>query len=79
MRWTPPALAKEYGVSPDKVLTWIHTGELRALNIATRPTGRPRYVIDQAAVADFEAKRTTATPKPARRRKQRPVDVIEFF
>ena len=39
-RLTPPQIAQRYGVSPDKVLRWIRTGELKARpNLATRLGG----------------------------------------
>ena len=72
---TPPMLAKRYGIHPDKVLTWINNGELRAFNAATAKDGRPRYLIDEDDVAAFEQSRSTVqtpTPKPAPR-KRRPV------
>jgi excisionase family DNA binding protein len=78
---TPPELAKQYGVSPDKVLAWIRAGELRAINVATRLGGRPRYRISEEDLAAFEARRA-ARPSPKRQRPARPReanDVIEFF
>jgi hypothetical protein len=32
---TPPQLARENGVSPDKVHAWIRSGKLQAINVAT--------------------------------------------
>jgi hypothetical protein len=77
---TPPELAAEYGIEPAKVLAWIKSGELRAVNIATKPTGRPRYRIDRADVLVFEQRRVAGPPaaKSGRRRRQDP-GVIEFF
>jgi excisionase family DNA binding protein len=54
---TPPELARRWGVSSDKVRAWIESGELRAINLATRPSGRPRYRIDLADVLAFEQRR----------------------
>lgn len=77
---TPPELAAQLGVSVDKILTWIHSGELRAVNLATRLGGRPRFRIDPADVAEFENRRVARpipkTPKPRRRPCH---DLIEFF
>ena len=77
---TPPQVAERFGVSPDKVRAWIASGELAATNVATRPSGRPRWRISAAALAAFEAARQgeRPTPKPRRRRKRQP-DVIQFF
>jgi hypothetical protein len=77
---TPPEIARLWGLSPEKVLTWIKTGELRALNAATRTGGRPRFLVDRADLAEFERRRTVApNSKATRRRKRRMNDVIEFF
>lgn len=78
--WTPPELASEWGVSPDKILGWIRSGELPAMNLATTQAGRPRYRIDQAGIETFQRRRAnqSPTPKPTRRQKSS-ADVIEFF
>jgi excisionase family DNA binding protein len=76
---TPPELAARWGISPDKILAWIKSGELRAIDASTRRGGRPRYLIDQADVAAFEAARA-ATAAPVRARK-RPAGtgITEYF
>ena len=58
-KFTPPELARRYGVEPCKVIAWIRSGELRALNVATRATGRPRYLIGEEDIARFEQGRST--------------------
>jgi excisionase family DNA binding protein len=79
-RLTPPQLARQLGVSPDKIVGWIRSGELRAVNIAANPKGRPRYIIDPKDVEAFEARRSIhKTPSVPRRRKRTSDDVIEFF
>ena len=80
---TPPELAARLGVKADKVVAWIRSGELRALNAATKPGGRPRWLIDEADVAAFEARRA-AQPVPrctGRTPRRRPAEagVIEFY
>jgi len=52
-----PFLAKEWGVSAAKITAFIRAGELRAINVATRADQRPRYLIDRADIAAFEASR----------------------
>jgi excisionase family DNA binding protein len=75
---TPPQIAARLGVSPDKVLAWIKSRELRAFNAATRPYGRPRWLVDEADLADFERRRSAVpTSAPSRQRKQS--DIIQFF
>jgi hypothetical protein len=78
---TPPQLAKEWGLAPEKILTWIKTGQLQAINVATSPGGRPRFLIDRADVAAFELTRTVVTPPTprSRPRRRKSPDVIEFF
>jgi hypothetical protein len=77
---TPPEVAQRFGIDPAKVLAWIRSGELRAMNAATTRSGRPRYLIDEADLAAFEmARSTTPAPKVQRKRRQPRGDVIEFF
>lgn len=77
---TPPEVARQWGVSIDKVLTWIRSGELRAVNLATRLSGRPRYRIDINDLRDFEQRRSVIPPSPPHRtRRKLPADIIEFF
>jgi hypothetical protein len=76
---TPPDVAAIYGVSPDKVLAWIRSGELRAINAATSQSGRPRYLVDLDDLNSFEERRTVQPPPNGRRRTRPKGDVIEFF
>ena len=76
---TPPELASRWRVSPDKVRAWIESGELRAINLAARLSGRPRYRIDLADVLIFEQRRQTRGAPRTQRRKSVPAKVIEFF
>ena len=55
---TPPQLAAEWGIDPAKVLRWIRAGELRAIDVSTVRGGRPRFLIDRADIAAFEAARS---------------------
>jgi excisionase family DNA binding protein len=75
---TPPEVARRLRVNPDKVLRWIRSGELRAVNLAAGPAGRPRWRVDAADLAVFDARRS-ARPAPAARRRKRPAEVIEYF
>ena len=77
---TPPQLARRLGVGPDKVLNWIRTGELRAINAATKPNGRPRYLIDIEDLRAFENRRAV-TPRcvAAKRTKTSSSDVAKYF
>jgi hypothetical protein len=69
-----------YGVTVHTVLGWIHSGELRAINVGRRPgTRKPRWRITQAALDAFEALRTPNAPAPRVRRQKQPAGVIEFY
>lgn len=61
---TPPELAAKWGISAEKVLSWINAGELRAIDASTSRNGRPRYLIDLDDVAAFEQSRTSVKAKP---------------
>jgi excisionase family DNA binding protein len=76
---TPPALAKELGVSRDKVLGWIKAGELEAVNLAANRNGRPRYGITRAAVQAFLGRRAVVKRATPHRRPKPPTGLIEFF
>lgn len=55
---TPPEAAKRLGVHPDKVVSWINTGELVGTNLAADPSGkRPRWRISQVELEKFLANR----------------------
>ena len=69
---TVKAYAERMGVSPDKVLAWIASGELFAINVATNPNGeRPRWRIPPEAVKEFEAGRRSIPPQPTSKQKPR--------
>lgn len=76
---TPPELAKLWGIDVQKVLHWIKSGELRAINAATDRSGRPRYLIDISDLAAFEASRAVQPPTPRIRRQRADPNVIQFF
>jgi excisionase family DNA binding protein len=66
-KWlTPPAVARQLGVTNSKVLTWIRSGHLRAVNLSDR--GRPRWKISPEDLAAFlESKSNRATAEPPKR------------
>jgi hypothetical protein len=78
--YTPPELARRYRVTADKVLGWIRSGQLSAVNVAQRPDGRPRWRISQEAIEAFERARS-ARPAPVVRRvkRKRLAGIKEYF
>jgi hypothetical protein len=72
----PAEYAEARGISVDKVLSWIRSGELQAINVAQSANGqRPRYRIATDAIERFETARSTC-PTPAttpRRVRNKPV------
>jgi hypothetical protein len=76
--YRPRDLCRRWRVGLAKIMTWIRSGALRALNVGSDRCGRPRYVIPPESLAAFEARRaTTPPPKPARRKKR--TDEIDFY
>lgn len=77
---TPPMLAREWGVTVDKIIGFIRSGELVAIDASARRNQRPRYLIDRADIEDFERRRAVVPkPEPAPRRKRSAAGVKEFF
>jgi hypothetical protein len=62
--FVPRELATRWGVCIDKVLNFIRSGELRAFNVASKISKRPRYRISMAEVERFEQE-TRAAASPA--------------
>lgn len=72
---TPPNIAKRLGVTCDKVLGWIRSGQLRAVNLSEG--GRPRWKISPTDLETFlttKSNRVAATePRRTRRAIPKPV------
>jgi excisionase family DNA binding protein len=77
---TPPEVGKRLGVNAEKVLGWIRSGELRAVDVSIHHgSGRPRWRISEADLEDFLHARS-ATPAPKTRRRRSMVgNVKEYF
>ncbi|MDB5388934.1 MAG: Helix-turn-helix domain protein [Planctomycetaceae bacterium] len=79
---TPKDIADRYGINQSKVLTWIASGELIAINTVTRRGDKPRWKIAPSALATFEAGRSSKPPvaTPARRQRTRDTsDDVDYF
>jgi hypothetical protein len=73
-------LCERYGVRPHTVLSWIKTGELKALNVSRRPGAkRPSWRVPPESLAAFEARRTPTPAIPRTRRRPANQGVIEFY
>jgi excisionase family DNA binding protein len=64
----PREAAKILGVNASKVIGWIHSGELEAMNLATVRAGRPRWRISLGALKKFLAARTSPPATSPRRK-----------
>jgi hypothetical protein len=83
-KFSPPQVAKMFGVAVGKVKHWITTGELRAINVADGPKNRPRYMIDIDDIKLFEAGRRVVKvddsgSTPSRKLARRAGGVIKQF
>ena len=80
--FSPDDIATRYSVKASKVLAWINSGELRAVNITTRRGVKPRWKIDPITLAAFENSRASKpspkTPVTRQRRKAEPGETVFF-
>ena len=78
--YTPPQLAKLWGIKPGSVLGFIRSGELRAFDISSKPgVGRPRWKISLDSIIEFQNRRSLQKQsKPIRRRKRKTDDIFYF-
>lgn len=75
---SPPALAKEAGVAREKIIAFINSGELRAINLSEGTV--PRWRVSEDDWQAFLASKSNQKPaKKTRRRTQKQSDVIEFY
>ena len=76
----PASIAKRYGCKNDTVISWIKSGELRAIDVSSPESTRPRYRIDPDDLAAFENRRSVqARPKIQRRRRRKDPRFVEYF
>ncbi len=79
---TPTELAKMWGVGRRKVIGWIRSGELPAINAASSLSVRASYLIDIADVSAFEKQRTVvaaSNAKPRTRRSWRDEGLVSYM
>ncbi len=80
MTYTVRDICNQYGVHEQTVLAWIHSGELKAVNVGVAPgKKKPRWRVTQSALNAFEALRTPTPPAPKTRRRKRKRQDVEFY
>lgn len=74
-------IAKSRQVKPQFLSAEIHAGRLRAVDVSANPgSGRPRWRVDPADLAAWEASRTPSPPEPkVRRRRRKDPELVEYF
>lgn len=80
--FTPPQVARARKLRVSKVLYWISTGEILAVNHARDRLGRPRWRISAAALEAFDrsrCNRSAIAPRAPRRKPHREELVLEYF
>jgi len=60
--YTVPQVCKLLGIDAGKVLKWISTNELAAIDVSQSQGGRARWRVSQASLEEFLAKRSTPSP-----------------
>jgi len=78
---SPTTVARQLGLRDATIYSLIRRGELRAVDLAAKRGGRPRFRIPAEAIEEFLLKRTvTPAVKQARRRKpERPANWVSYF
>jgi hypothetical protein len=78
---TPGDIAERYGCRDSKVIGWIKSGELRAIDTSSRRGAKPRWKISPEALAAFEAARASqpAPATPARKQRRQPAAHVMDF
>jgi excisionase family DNA binding protein len=74
----PQEVAELFGVGRTKVMAWIASGELRAVNVATRIGASPRFVIDAKDIEAFERRRQVY-PEPSSRRVRQKANAQKYY
>jgi excisionase family DNA binding protein len=73
-----PEVADLLGVSPDKVLTWLRSGELVGVDVSARRGGRPRWRIADAELQRFLRARQSIAQPIVRRSRKAPAEPVFF-
>ncbi len=80
MTFTVKALCERYSVTEGTVLTWIRSGELKAINVGKRfGAKKPRWRVTQEAISAFELRRATSPPVPRAPRRKRSQEIMDYI
>jgi excisionase family DNA binding protein len=81
MTYSVRDLCDRFQVNEHTVLAWIHSGELKAVNVGVAPgKKKPRWRVTQSALDEWLQLRASPSPAlPTRRRRTQTSDVIEFI
>lgn len=77
--YTPNQVAELLGIDSGKVLYWINTKQVVAVNVAEKATGKPRWRVSRAELDAFLARRQSSVPPVKAKRRLQPPDVIKFY
>jgi len=76
---TPPEVARRLRIKAERVRDFIKCGLLRAINVASPLSTRPRWRIHESDLLAFENSRSGGQrPKQSKRRPQNQ-DITEYF
>jgi hypothetical protein len=77
----PREIAERNRVDVQRVLSWIHSGDLRALDLSSRRGGRPRWAVRLSDLIEFEQSRLfqPAPTQTPRRRRRTDSAITEYF
>lgn len=76
---TPPQIADHLGCKPETVISWIKSGELKAINLARLGSMKSRFRVSPQALADFELARSVIPREPTvYRRPQQDPNIKKF-
>lgn len=80
-KWLRPSeVALRYGIKADRVIVLIRTGLIRAIDVSSPESQRPRFRIHEDDLVAFEERREVRpAPTKTTRRRKASENVIEFF
>jgi hypothetical protein len=77
---TPSQYAQRLGVRVPQILGWINSGQLRAIDVSSKPgSARRAWRISLGAIIEFEAQREAKPPAKSvpRKRKKQAEDFVQ--